>query len=90
MNGAFPIGTAGRAPQHAHLSMWIAFDRLDYAQQGHAVGRFHQTVAAGSTRMGLDEPRPREVTHDLRQEAWRDVHLFRDLAAAHQPLTMVS
>jgi hypothetical protein len=69
--------------------MWIAFDSLYHAQKADALGRLYESVAAGSTRMRLHEPGARKIAHDLRQEARRDVHLFRDLAAAQQPLAVV-
>jgi hypothetical protein len=36
--------------------------------------------------MRIDQPRPRQVAHDLRQKPRWDVHLLRDLAAAEQPI----
>ena len=86
VDAALAVRSTRSAAHHADLPVGISLDRFYHGQQVHGVRGPGQPVAAGSAGMRIDQPRPRQVAHDLRQKPRWDVHLLRDLAAAEQPI----
>src|SRR4051794_4551264 len=79
------LRAARATAKRARPSSAVALDGLDDIQEGDAVGRPREPIAAGPPGQRLHEPGPMEIAKHLWQEPHRDRHRVRDPSRGQQP-----